>query len=158
MAAQAGQDAGRDHLEDAAQRVARVRGLADGRLHLRLGLGVGAGQIAGARALAQLLGRNLEEGRADRADGHHVGEHVDPGGAEELAAHRAHGGARRGLSGAGALQHVAQIVPVVLHPAGEVGVTGARSRERLGGRGKGGRRHAVEPVGVVAVEDGERDG
>ena len=77
---------------------------------------------------------------------------------EQLAAHRAHAPSRGGLARARPLEDVAQIVPVVLQAPGEVGVAGARARERLGRGGQGRGRHAVQPVRVVAVGDRHGDG
>ena len=103
-------------------------------------VGVGAGEVAGARPRAQLVSRGVARGRRlDRADGDDVREHVDADRAEQLAAHRADGGARRRLAGARALEDVAQIVPVVLQASREVGVARARARERLAAERAGGR-------------------
>jgi hypothetical protein len=86
-----------------------------------------------------------------------VREHLDSDGAEQLAANRTHRGSRSRFAGARALEDVAQIMPIVFQSTREVGVTGARPRERLGRGRKRAGRHPVEPVAVIAVYDRHRD-
>jgi hypothetical protein len=154
-----------DDLEDAAQRVAgRARRPNEAPRLVGEALVAGAnvrrfdgfppGMIPGVLVYLQ-LGRRLGAGRADA---HRVAAHLDAEVAEEEPGQGAGGNARRGLAGAGALQHVPQVVVAVLHHAGEVGVTGAQTRDRR-------RRvrdrldvHAALPVGPVQVVDGHRDG
>jgi hypothetical protein len=147
-----------DDLEHAAQRVARVRTLADRVLHLRLGNGLGTREIARACAGAQIVERQ-PRGKVDcnPADLHDVREDIDSHGAEKLPTHSADCGARGGLTRTRSLENVAKIVTVVLQAPREVRMPGAGASERLDRCGQRRWRHPVEPIGVVAVGDGHRD-
>ena len=77
--------------------------------------------------------------------------------AQELLGDRAAGHAGRGLAGAGALEHVANVGQPVLLRSDQVRVPGPRQvdlGDRLGDRP---RVHPLLPVGVVAVDYLERD-
>ena len=83
-----------------------------------------------------------------------------PHAAEQLARERAGHDAGGGRACRGTLEHVADVVGVVLDGAGEVDVAGPRQRDRL--RAALGRdrldRHPLGPVLPVAVVDGEAEG
>ena len=79
---------------------------------------------------------------------------------------RADGDSCGGLARRGALEHVAHVVELVLHDAGEVGVTGSRqlhlaaaARRDLGELlvGHRPRAHRGAPVGVVAIAHDQRE-
>ena len=78
--------------------------------------------------------------------------------AEQLARDGADGDAGRGLTRAGPLEDVADIVVAVLDDAGEVGVSGPRQRDGVGRVLDGFGGHAVLPVGVVPVAHEHRHG
>src|SRR5204863_204007 len=59
----------------------------------------------------------------------HVPDDADPEARQELAAHGAGRHARHGAARAGALQHVPQVLAVVLEAAREIGVAGPRAGE-----------------------------
>ncbi len=83
---------------------------------------------------------------------------ADAEGGEEAAGDRAGRDASGGLAGAGALEHVADVVVAVLLGADQVGVAGARQVDLVDlGLDRPG-VHPLLPVGVVAVgdEDGDR--
>ena len=128
------EDAGRAHLDDAAERVA-----------------VGAGGVD--RGLPVLpLAADLE---------HRPGD-LDPELAQQRFRDRSRGDDDRGVPRTRPLERVAHVlVAVLLHP-GEIGVAGPRQRHRLRplpGRLALGRPrvHPPEPVLVVAVADDERE-
>ena len=134
--AQAGRNARRHDLDDAAERVAvRPRG-------------IGRGPPARLRRLAADL---------DDAAGH-----LDADLGEERLRDRAGGDLDRSLARARALERVADVVVAELERPREVGVTGARERDRrraLSARLARGRprAHPPLPVRVVAVADDERE-
>ena len=75
---------------------------------------------------------------------------------EEQLGQRAGGDARRGLPGAGPLEHVAGVVEAVLLHADEVGVAGAGLVEGLLGGARRG-RHLLLPLRPLGVVDDDRD-
>src|SRR4029453_13976378 len=74
--------------------------------------------------------------------------------------HAGHRHPGRCLSGAGALEDVADVVVTVLHGSGKVGGAGPRAAEDFGrGAGGGGaHRHGVLPVLPIPIADREGDG
>ena len=82
---------------------------------------------------------------------------------EQLPGHRAGGDAGGGFTRAGALEHVANVVVIVLERAGEIGVTRTRPHHRRAiGAGRAGRRlrldvHRVLPVLPILVANEQRD-
>ena len=99
----------------------------------------------------------------DVADGRDVAGDADAELRQQLAGERAGGDARRGFAGAGALEHVADVVVPVLERAGEIGVAGPRPRD-VGAVGAGGAFrhllldvHRLLPVDPVAIADEQRD-
>ena len=98
---------------------------------------------------------------ADRAQGADAAPDVDAEGGEEHAGEGAGGDAGGGLAGGGALQDVAQVAPLVLDPAREVGVPRPRRLQapRLHEVGIDlPRAHDLLPAHVVAVLDPEDEG
>ena len=61
-----------------------------------------------------------------------MGEDLDPDRGEERSGDGTDGDASRRFTCTGSLEHVAQIVAVVLQPAGEIGVSGTGTGERIG--------------------------
>ena len=122
-------------------------------------------EASGSRARTGLSSTALEVGQhqvvAQRhrlgADAHDVAADLHAVAAQQRLGHAAGGDPRGGLAGAGALQDRPQVVGAVLEHPGEVGVPGARERDRLHlglGLPHG---HAVgRPVGEVEVRDLER--
>ena len=116
------------------------------------------------RVLADLLERREGARRAScrrrrRARGRRSRTSM-PQSAQEQLADGAGRDPRRRLARRGALEDVAQVARAELHPAREVRVPRARARQALRGRGlrvDRHRAHHVVPVGVVAVEDPDRD-
>ena len=83
--------------------------------------------------------------------------HADAEGPQELLGERPGGHSRRGLAGAGALQHVANVGMAELEQAGKVGVAGPRRVNLLDlGVHRPG-VHPLLPVGVIAVRDQDGD-
>jgi hypothetical protein len=70
----------------------------------------------------------LRNGHA--GDGDCVADQLNAQVLQELGGNRAHGDARGGFAGAGALKHGTGLVKAVLLHAGEVGVSGARPGQR----------------------------
>ena len=132
VAAEAGRQAVRDDLDDAAERVAVLAGRVD----------LGHHRLAGDRVeAAHRRRRRPRPGRPARAAvpygtatspmRDHVGQH---GHAERLVqerlGHRAERDPGRGLPGAGPLQHRPRVVEAVLLHADQVGVPGPRPGQR----------------------------
>jgi hypothetical protein len=94
--------------------------------------------------------------------GHRETAHLDADRAQQLLGDRARGDEDGRVPRARPLERVADIVVVVLHDAGEVGVAGPRQRHRLCplpvrlALGRPG-AHPPRPVPVVAVADDERE-
>ncbi len=126
--AEADRDAGRPHLEDAAERIAGFFGGVDGGDHALPGCGIGAADGVLVDGGPVRLAFDL---RMDVADRCRVGVDGDAELFEKATADRTDGDARCGLAGGGALEHVAHIVEAVLHSTGEVGVAGAQTRDLL---------------------------
>ena len=153
-----------DDLEGAAHRVAGLARLVDLRDHLLLDGRVGAVQrrILGDRArLGERDGQWIGQGR--RPDAHDVADDLGADAAQQLAGDRADGDARGGFPRAGTLEDVAHVLVPVFHEAGQIGVAGARSRDRRSvgadgaGRHLGLRVHRPLPVLPVLVGDHQRD-
>ena len=163
VAAEPGDEAHRDDLQQPSERVAPVGGLEDLRAHRRLRRAVEHAQRGDLQSLAELpvghpRARVVRALVAHRADGQHARAHRDAAGREEASGHRPGRHPRRGLPSARPLEHVAQVGAVVLQRPREVGVPRTRRGHRIGRRRKGLRAHAPLPVGEVAVLDAERDG
>src|SRR5690606_21367256 len=174
--AEPGRDAVREHLDDAAERVAGLLAVVDLGDHRGGRRGVEAAHgVRVERRDVVGAGHRRVLGHLDGADPHDVRDEPDAERLlEELRGRGAEGDARRGLARRGALQHGARVVEAVLAHAHEVGVTGARPREgpvardlahvararvdeeRLGRHRV--RRHDVDPLGPLGVRDLDREG
>ena len=146
----------RHDLDLAAQRVAGLLGRVDPADDLRLDGGV---EHPDLRAVGGLVERHGQLGgrRGDHpAERDDVAPDLHAELVEQPPGQRAGRHPRGGLAGAGALEDVARVHPIVLEHADEVGVAGARAGDpaaaelarRLGLVG-----HHVFPVGPVAVGD-----
>ena len=159
VAAEADRQSGRDHLDDAAERVAGFLARVDFGDDRALGLRVGHPHLRFLGDAPQFVDRKiLGRFRFGRADADAVSEHRDAERREQLLGQRADRDARGGLARRRAFEHVADVLEVVLQHAGEVGMTGARARDdgrlaAIGGIG----RHPLLPILVVAILDDEGD-
>ena len=159
VAAEPHHHAAGDDLDLAAEGVARLLGLVDPADDLGLDRRV---QDPDLRAIGRIVERDGEVGRPGSdhpAEGHDMAPDLDAELVEQPLGEGARGDPRRGLAGAGALQDVAGVEPVVLEHAGEVGVAGTRSADAAAAQlARLGRlvRHHVFPVGPVAVGDQHR--
>src|SRR5215203_2131391 len=113
-------DAARDDLEDAAERVALTPLLVNERDHLGLRLFVGAAQRRVAGDAADALPVHFERGGRDAAELHDVAANLYAEDGEHLSRERPAGDARGRLSRRGAFQYVTQVARAVLEPAREV--------------------------------------
>ncbi len=159
VGAEPGDEAEADHLEAAAEALVRLAQAVDLRDHRLARLRVEAADrvVVDAGEVLRLEVGAL--GRADRGDLDHVAVDLDAERGEEAAGDRAGGDPGRGLTGAGALEHVADVGVAVFLGADEVGVPGPRQVDLVGLEplDRPG-IHPLLPVGVVAVgdEDGDR--
>jgi hypothetical protein len=163
--AEAGRTAEDPHLDDAAERVLIALRVVDRGQHPGLGLRVEALELRVGAAREIGGGEVGPRRRSDIADPDEVAEHLDPQQREEILRDRADGDPGAGLARRGPLQHVADVVELVLHHAGQVGVAGSRHHhlapaacshllELLLADLPGAHRRA--PVDVVAVGDDQR--
>ena len=97
----------------------------DGFDHLLLGFGICATGFAGFAAFPDLLERQAIRIRLYRTECHDVADDVDSDSKPDSCLHTAaNGHAHRCLAGAGALENVACVFPVVLDDPGKIGMTG----------------------------------
>jgi DNA-binding NtrC family response regulator len=162
--AEARRDTRDDHLERTPERVARLSGRIDGGNHALFDRRVDAAKrpIVGQRAC--FVGGDEPSGwQGDIPDGHHVARDVDLESSEQLTCHGADGNAGGCFTRARTLEHVANVVVVVLDGAGEVCMAGTRARHgRLASAGRirghawlG--EHRLLPVHPILVADQQRD-
>ena len=156
VAAQAHRQAPEAHFQDAAQGVAGAFRRVDAFAHLRRRVLVGGSQVAlldGVQVVPVEAFLRLDAAQRD-----HVVRTLHAEFAQQLERHAADRHPRRRLAGAGALQHVAQILVAVFDAAAQVGVTGPGVGQRLLARLPARfRRHDLGPVTVVLVDDHQRD-
>jgi len=131
VAAEARRHAVRDDFEPAAQRVAGVAGAIDLRHHQALDGRVGDVQqrVGGNRPHTRERNRERIRDR-HRTDRHDVARDLRADGAQQLTRDRADRDAGGRLARARALEHVPHVVVAVLHEAGEIRVSGPRTRDR----------------------------
>src|SRR5581483_10008585 len=158
VAAEPRRQSGRDDLDHAAERVARLLALVDERDDAPLGIKIGEPDLALLRGREDLVVREALVAGADVADLAHPGAHLDAERPEQALRERADRDPHRRLAGARTLEDVAHVAPVVLEGARQIGVPGARARHDVLRVAVGGeRRHLAGPVPPVAVLDDERD-
>ena len=146
--------------DGAAEGLAGLAGAVDLRDHRGPVLAVDGAQRRLVVDRAELVERRRSLGIAGAADGDDTGADVDAERAQQLLRDGPRGDPRRGLARGGALEDVAEIAAVVLHPAGEVDVARPRRVHAplLGfGAVERPRVHRAAPVVEVAVADHERD-
>ena len=154
----------RDDLEAAAHRVAGVAGAVDLRNHFRLDVRVGAvKRTVGSHPSHLCVSQRKAVAHRDGSNRYDVADDVGAELAEELPGNGADRHTGRGLAGAGALQHVANIVVTILHDAGKIRVPGpgAGHRGSIGTRGISRllrlRVHRPLPVLPILVRNEERN-
>ena len=151
-------------VDDAAQGVARLVGIVDLGDHGRARLSVQAPHRVGIEPIDVVgQGQNGTLGHAHGADRERVRNESDAELAEERSRNGAESHTRCGLARARALEHRPRLVEAVLLHADEIGVTGARARERrtatareLGGVDGVG-AHDRGPLGPLGVADAQGD-
>ncbi len=151
----------RDHLDHAAQRIARGLGRVDPGDHLALRFRVEAAHGAGVGGGIQGLGDRDGGLRHHPTQFHDVRTDFHAELFQQHLAHRAAGDARHRLARARPLQDVARVLAVVLERAGEIRVAGPRTRHLAAALATGGVRfggHHVLPVLPIAVPHEHRDG
>ena len=142
------------HLEDAAERIARLFRRTNLLFHALFSLSIKAVEFRSRLMHRARLALDCIGG--DAADVEHGGLDRDAECEEKLLRHSADGDAHRRLSRARPLQDVAYVLTRVLPNAREVCVSGARRRHLLAVR-LAERRHALLPVLPIAVLDRERN-
>ena len=155
---QAGDQAVRPHLEDAAERLVGLAldvDVVDHRLRRRRveaadRRGVDVGETVERERLAVVR-------RMDGADLHDVGDDVHAQRAQVLLEHGAARDSGGRLPRAGPLEHVADVGQLVLLRPGEVGVPRSRKMDLVDRAVDRPRAHPLGPVLVVAVGDLEGD-
>ncbi len=132
VAAEADRESARNHFHDAAESVAGLFAFVDCGDNPVLGGRVGNPHLRILCDAPQVLdthfGRHSRLGPADADD---VAEHGNAERVDKLLGEGADRDARGGLARRGALEHVADIVEIVLEHAGQIGVAGARARNRF---------------------------
>src|SRR5436305_94257 len=101
---------------------------------------------------------SVELGRVHGGDLDDVRVHRHPQRAQEGLAQPTAGHARRRLACRGTLEDVAHVALLVLVDSHQVGMSGARQVDLIDLLLHRPRAHALAPVGVVAVDDLQRDG
>ena len=149
----------RNHLEDAANRVAGTQREIDLLLHAGLTVGVGAAQqhfILCRQRCDRLPRDRLVQTRAANCD--HVAENFDAQLTQQQFGDGPGGHARRRLACRRALQNVTRFGKVVLHRSGKVGMTRPRRRDALVFRRIAfSDRQRLSPVLPVVVGEQQRD-
>ena len=135
VAAETDRYAEAEHLDHAAERVAVLGGGLDLGDH-RLGRAGSKQRTGESSTVVEVVGRRARRPDADRAEPIWITCEmiVDAEVAEQLLRHRAGRHARRGLAGAGPLEHIAGVGEAVLLHPGEIGVSGPDLGERRLGR------------------------
>ena len=110
-------DAARDHLDFAAEGVARLLGGVDAADDLGLDRGIEHADLGAVGGLVEGDGQLGRRGGANAAERDDVAPDLDPELVEQPLGERAGRHAGGGLAGAGALQDVAGVDPVVLEHA-----------------------------------------
>ena len=153
-----------DDFEGAAERVSGLFGGVDGRNHALLQFGVGAAQGIIGQPEGLVERDDAAVGKGDTADGGDVARDTNTEASEQQAGQRASGDAGRGLSGAGALEDVADIAVPVLDRTGQVRMSRPRPRDgrTVLGAGRAFRLlrldvHRLLPVHPVAVANQQGD-
>ena len=165
VAAEPDRQPARDHFERAAGGIPRIAAAIDLRDHVDLGIEVGAAQRRVGADVARRFECDAQRRvEADAVDAIHVADDLDVERSKQLPGNRARRDTRRGLAGARALEHVANIGAVVFDDAGKVGMPRTRPRDDRPDRAGRSRRrlilgmHRLLPVFPILVANEQRDG
>ncbi len=133
VAAKAGWNIVRHHLENSAHRIARAQNLIDFSLHALLGIGIGASQqhFVLACQWLDLLPRDFPIRDRNRANRDYMTQNFHAQLPQQQLGERAYCHPRRRFSSRGALQHIARFREIVLQSSGKIGMARSRRRHAL---------------------------